>query len=93
VALARNELWGVWGGLSAQERLPAARLFDAGRTVADIITAHDAVFYARTEANARRLAAERARRAEAVPPGAAVRDENGRFAGTAARDRSAREAA
>jgi hypothetical protein len=51
MALDRNEMYGVWGGLSRQERESVARR-DDGWTVADIITAYDAAFYARADAAA-----------------------------------------
>jgi WhiB family redox-sensing transcriptional regulator len=67
MALDRNEMWGVWGGLSRQERLRAARLLADGWSIADVITAYDAAFYARAdaadEAKERKRAAERDYRA------------------------------
>ena len=63
MALDRNEEFGVWGSLSRQERLHAARLVADGWSIADIITAYDAAFYARAdaaeEAKERKRAAER----------------------------------
>jgi WhiB family transcriptional regulator, redox-sensing transcriptional regulator len=70
-ALDPIEAWGVWGGLSEQERRRAARLLADGWTIADIITAYDAAFYARAgaaeeaaaNASERKHAGERERRA------------------------------